>query len=273
MTRLEVVTPQIKTHDNREYDAPTTEAQRLCEQHGIEYDYLPAVEELIDCGVLGAKARKAGWENVGLHCITAFKEARVHMYLLGTPDGDALWFNAMTLLHDKDLRREKEGYAVSADDHYGIQRLQVSQQFYFEHEMMHSGILRVTGLDWRDFESYSLEEAAMRYIDSTVGPCKNPDGTFGRDSIQHYKERHAALHKRKPEISQEVGKMFYGGVPAFVYLNTILPILENRLYEQAKQMHPEYFTDGTYSHSSDYFNLVRDLMWLQEAQGQELHVM
>ncbi len=262
------VTPAVPEQLERNAPLIGHEAHKLSQEYGIPEEYHGDIQCLIESGVLGEEAKQAGWHNVGVHCIQSFRQAQIQSYLLGFDADRAQSFNSIVLKHDAPLRIRKGEYAqkTCTAAAAGITRVDVGNNYYLDHELRQQGIMKATGMDWRDFESYTPEQLAMRYIDSTTGPVRSPHGVYGYDAMQHWTERVASLHDRKPEISMKIGHDYYQGTPAFGFLWQIMPYIESRLYHQAREAHPELFTDGKYEDTTKYFNLLQDLY---EAQYQE----
>jgi hypothetical protein len=128
-------------------------------------------------------------------------------------------------------------------------------------------------MDWRDVETYTDEQLALRYIDSTTGPVRSRDGLYGYDVMQHWTERVAGLQERKPDISLKVGNDLYQGTPAFGFLWQIMPYIESRLYSQARERHSELFDDGEYDDFTQYFHLLQDLYAIRYMDNPDVPLM
>lgn len=235
------------------------EAFSLSYVYDVPQQFIPELATLINNGVLGKKATAEKWSNIGEHCILAGKMALPTAWLAGLTPSECLRITQQAYIHDAHLRREKESKAQSVSIVNGMKRVEVGTNFYYEHEMAHPGILQATSMDWRGYENWPPELQIMRYVDSCVGPVILPDGTSGNDELQHYSLRTHNLHTRKQKISDEIGRQWYNGIPAFKYLQKVTEDIETSLHQAAIQTHPEIMLH--YPHPCQFFNAVYDQVY------------
>ncbi|CAN5224301.1 hypothetical protein BH09PAT2_BH09PAT2_00570 [soil metagenome] len=237
-----------------------SEATKIAKQYNVPHIFIPQLETLISNGVLGTDARQAGWDNIGEHCILAGKMALTTSRLVGLSDEDTLFTTQQAYIHDATLRREKEKKANDSTSTNGITQAHVSEDFYQECEMVHPGILQATSMDWRDYYRWEAPMLIMRYVDSCVGPSRIADTIWGRDTMQHWSERTDNLHERKRDISVDIGRKLYGGIPAFKYLATVTADIETILHATATEANPSIF-QGRYERPTQFYNLVHNMMY------------
>ena len=237
---------------------------RLLIQYQIPQDYAQYLQILLDKGVLGPQAQKEGWDNIGEHCIFAFRMGQVLCELseMGPQETEDLC--SEILLHDADIRNRKElpeNNMSCSNTPEGLQFMNTTQTYYMTEEKSHEGIAHVTSMDWLGWESWTLAEQVMRYVDSCVGPLTRQS----RDVIMHWSIRIWNLALSKQEMDQEYGQMLYpeylfqndGEEPrpsAFAYLmEVVMPGIEQSLFDAIGKANPSIVLDRQ---ATDLFDII-----------------
>lgn len=193
------------------------------------------------------------WRNVSEHSLIAGVMAYQFGVLLqiSQPQLDDIINHALT--HDWSKRLEKEAAQTGkvTEDHEQKRITIDSPEKELQDEMKEkegSGAIRVTGIDWRDFNSWGIEEKILRYIDSSIGETPNKQAT-----IVPWSERIDVLAQTHPIINKEVGETLYG-MPLYDKLKEITGIIERDLHGQILSLHPEFVT--SYPAPGDLLQLI-----------------
>ena len=181
------------------------------------------------------------------------------------PEDDSLYVTQQAYIHDAQLRHDKERSAITTTVEQGMTQAKVGNGFYRTYEMAHPDIQMATSMDWRGYQDWPLTMKIMRYVDSCIGPELLSDGkTCGRDKMQHWSMRSDCLSLRKREISEQIGNELYNGIPAFVYLESVVSDIEDELYERALSSNPELFP--RLGHPEDFYSVLSELVGNQIPQ-------
>jgi hypothetical protein len=221
---------------------------------GLFLRHRPDLHTLAEGGILGAKAKREGWHNVGEHCaISGVMSDNLAELLQLEPSLRAEIVTA-AFLHDKDKRRDKERAKLAQQTSNGLTHIQVDSTAYTAAEMKRddNSLVRVTGMDWRDFDEWGIGEKVIRYVDSSIGPDES-----GRDTILDWRTRVANLAVRYPDLHQS-GLEIYGA-PTFDVLREITGQIESELHAIVINNNPSLAID--YPTPENLNDLLRTKMY------------
>lgn len=198
-------------------------------------------------GLLGRGSE--GWKNVAEHNLMAGVLVDILAELLKLPREQRDLAVSEALIHDDDKRGQKEAINAAMVDIDPSLQPQARVAMLRELEGDKFGLRRVTGIDLRDFDGWSISEMILRYADSNLatamftsrqasGPYSK-DGLVEKETIVDWRKRLARLSKRNPEYDQTIGNELYGGIPLFTRLAEITETIEARLHVEILKVHPE----------------------------------
>lgn len=231
----------------------TVEAEDLANQYGFEPCFIPMFQIAINGGLATDE-----WQNVIEHQVSVARLARTYSRLIGLSRADEARVTAAALVHDADMRREKDELnriKISRTILGGTNGDVAYQEAFFQAEMekrvpwgvaglsrLDPSVLcltRVTHLDWRDCGNWLILENILRLGDSSVR---------GKEYVPPW-VRIANLIENKPEMNER-GKEYYEGTPAFERLGEITQAIARDLEDRARLTHPDYLLSVGYPHQS-----------------------
>lgn len=222
--------------------------------------------------ILGPKSE--GWRNVTDHNLMAGIMADVMAELLGLSTEDRKHVVHVALTHDWDKRMVKEAVRTGAPTEYnGVIRYQYDTDQMIALESIKSGIVRVTGNDWRDFERWDDLEKIMRYVDSSIGRGEfpvgwtngvlNASGFVESETILDWRERVHRLGEDNPDINTKLGNELYDGVPLYNKLAEITGTIEREFHTRIVDLHPEL--QNAYPNSEDLSEIIWQTLYTRVA--------
>lgn len=204
--------------------------------------------------------------NVLDHQVHAANLVQAFMRVMNRPFEEEVAIMASALIHDCDTPMHKLQAAQKKRVENGIVHCEIDPQKLFQSEMFDHPLLdvpniramdptiihqvRVTHLEWGDFDRWTVGELSLRAADSSVM----------NDQIVPWWVRIEDLIAKKPEL-HEAGKKFYG-IGAFDRLGWITWKAFEMIEQQAIRENPEFLQTHGYPQRS-----VREICTLM-AQGQ-----
>ncbi len=176
---------------------------------GFTLRHRQEMRKLVEGGVLNnvalrIDAKGLGWRNVGEHNIVGGIVAKKIGELVGLPEDEQSELVSVAATHDWDKRRQKERNRVAerrASDGTTIIEADVKKETADEEGK--TGLVRVTGSDLRDFQTWGLKEKALRYVDSGLDQTSD-----GHADFVNWPQRMENLGKRNPKANKEEGKIY-----------------------------------------------------------------
>lgn len=192
------------------------------------------MKKLVEGRLLGKGSE--GWRNVAEHNLLAGVTADRIAVLAGLPSDEQTELVSVATTHDWDKRLDKEEareQGTDAETKEGITNIKSDVGVLMRQEDRKKGLIRVTGLDWMDFETWGLKEKILRYVDSSLSSDKE-----GRADFVDWRQRLSDLRDRNPELDAKAGAEMYG-MPLFEKLAQITKQIETELYDVIIREHPE----------------------------------
>lgn len=147
------------------------------------------MRKLVEGRILGKES--LGWRNVAEHNLLAGVVAFNIGELVGLSKEDLEEVTSVAATHDWDKRVDKERIGRVEEE--------------IDLELAKTGLVRVTGVDWRDFDFWGIKEKILRYVDSGLIPISD-----GHSDFVSWRIRLDELRTRSPEIGELVGMKLYG---------------------------------------------------------------
>lgn len=222
----------------------------------VAIQYSEAMQLLRNGRVMGSESD--GWRNVAAHCLYAGIISYTLGQLLGLSQEQIDHVTETAFGHDWDKRVEKEtARKGESKDKGGNVLIEYDPEIVLAHEASkNNGLIRVTGDDVRDFETWGIEEKILRYADSSIGNTQE-----GKVAILPWRERMDGLRRAHPEIDIKRGMELYG-IPLYDKLSEVTAEIEKEFYERlvlpgpilvGRYPSPEYLTayivDTIFDHS------------------------
>jgi hypothetical protein len=188
-----------------------------------------------------------GWKNVAEHNLLAGVMADKIGKLVGLEDDERTELVSVAATHDWDKRREKESRKTGEKD--GFIKYDVKKEIEAETNKG-EGLVRVTGSDWSDFDTWGMPEKILRYVDSSLG--QTPDN---HADIVPWEARLEELGRRHKEVNETQGNQMYGML-LYDKLAEITRRIEIDIYNAIIGKHPELQKE--YTQPVDLSQLIRD---------------
>lgn len=224
----------------------------ILKKPGEIHDPLEELSGLKNVSADAIRTEIKGWRNVSEHNLIAGVMADILAELLVIPEDERARIVSIALTHDWDKRLQKllsrRGGAIHKD---GKIMLDYDIKTILGLEDQKAGVLRVTGNDWTDYDTWGVLEKIMRYVDSSVGEMAFPSNwvttrgdenkTVKRETILDWRERIVELKARNSKVDQNPELMaLYNGEPVYNQLAVITEAIESEFYGKIIENHPEY---------------------------------
>lgn len=166
--------------------------------------HFPQMKELKSHGLFDS-APDNDWRGIVRHSLIGAAVVETLCILLKTEEHHTNYLVKTYLLHDKEKREQ-------------LDTMQMPQ--IIEDENKKKGVLRATGNNFTDFESWGTDEYIFRFADSSAST-----------KLTRWRERIADFKTQKKE-ENEKGKSWYQGTGTWDKLEEIMGIIENDLYQK-----------------------------------------
>lgn len=202
---------------------------------------------LREAGLLGPKAEDdtGPWFNIAAHSMLVAGIARTAAALAGASVTEIADVTRAGLLHDLDKREQRIALAeISSKPEKKLKHL--------EFQRKKTGLIRVTGVDLKDYENYSRSEMALRYADSCAGKI------LGKEAVLPFERRIAHFERERQDYNTFIGKRVYKGARFSDILRNATRFCEANLFALAAIANQD--SARPISVKSDFFAVVRGNM-------------
>lgn len=194
------------------------------------FNHMPQIRSLKKHGLF-SKTEEHDWRGVIRHSLTGALVVETLCDLLHVEDAHKNYLVNTYILHDQDKREQFDSMSMSQ---------------IIRDENKKTGILRVTGNNFTDFDAWGIDEYILRFADSSVTteliPWRERISSFKADKIEE----------------NEMGRQLYDGMGTWDKLEEIMVKIEKNLYEAAIDRSPTL--KDKYPTSKYLQDLIQDII-------------